>query len=128
MPQHESKSERRGVSSLSAPFGYFVPLALSESPSGPVTLKAFSIRTSKPIRRRKGLWLLQHQTLNFEKWRGPPVGKIWCSRRGCLVRRSRFGWVDAPRGSRFLCEQRNSENCGVHPDPRVRRSRTMATV
>jgi len=43
MPQHESKSERRGVSSLSAPFGYFVPLALSESPSGPVTLKAFSI-------------------------------------------------------------------------------------
>jgi len=47
MPQHESKSERRGVSSLSAPFGYFVPLALSESPSGPVTLKAFSIEAYK---------------------------------------------------------------------------------
>ena len=81
MPQHEieKRAARRVVAGRLR--SVISSLSHSRSRRQALTLKAFSM---KPIRRQKELWLIQHQTLNFEKWRGPPVGKIWCSRRGCL--------------------------------------------
>lgn len=82
----EKRAARRviAVGSIRLFLGYFVPLALSESPSGPDPEGFFD----SVYKASKGLWLRCSSTStnppNFEKWRGPPVGNIWCSRRGCF--------------------------------------------